>query len=76
MPRLAADTCGRMTEAASTMMIPPVRPDRKRQAKNQANDTGVELAKKERVASSIITRNARTAPIRVAKARAASAPAR
>ncbi len=76
MPRLAGEVCGRITDAASTMMIPPVSPDRKRQAKNQVNDTGAELAKKESVASSIMARSALTAPMRVATARAATAPAR
>lgn len=76
MPRRAAEICGRMTDAASTMMMPPVRPARKRHAKNQLNDKGAELAKKERVAIDIIALNARTVPMRVASARAASAPAR
>ena len=36
MPRLAGEVCGSTTEAASTMMMPPERPARKRQAKNQS----------------------------------------
>ena len=65
MPRRAGEVYGRMTDAASTMMMPPVRPESKRQAKNQLKDTGAELAKNERVASSIINRSAGTAPMRV-----------
>jgi hypothetical protein len=76
MPRFAGEVCGRIVEAASTMMTPPARPDRKRQTKNQVNETGAEHAKQESVARTIITRKAHVGPIRAATARASNAPAR
>ena len=76
MPRLAGEVCGSTTEAASTMMTPPERPARKRQPKNQRNDTGAEEAKQVRVASTIMPRSDRVAPMRAAIGRASKAPAR
>lgn len=58
------------------MMTPPVRPARKRQAKNQGNETGVDDAKNASVASTIIARNDAAAPKRAAAVRASNAPAR
>src|SRR4029078_5620766 len=37
-PRLPGAVCGKMVEAASTMITPPLNPARKRHPKNQMND--------------------------------------
>ena len=58
------------------MMMPPVRPARNRQTKNQMNDTGTEQAKHDSVASTIIARSAALRPCRAAIGRASNAPAR
>jgi len=49
---------GRMVEAASTMITPPLNPATNRQPKNQMNDTGAEQAKAQRQASAIVPRSA------------------
>src|SRR4029077_8451142 len=42
-PRLPGATCGKMVDAAKTMITPPVSPATKRQPKNQMNEIGTEL---------------------------------
>ncbi len=68
-PRLPGVTCGRMVEAAKTMITPPVTPARNRQPKNQMNENGTEQAKQHSEARTIIPRNDRTAPNRVPSSR-------
>ena len=75
-PRRAAGTCGSTVGGARTIRVPPARPARKRQRKNQRKDSGVAQPKKAPVASSIMPRSTRAAGRRAARWRAATAPTR
>src|SRR5690348_6417540 len=76
MPRRLAGIAASTVGAASTISTPPVPPDRNRQAKNHAKLTGAAQANRLAQVSSIAFRKVVTAPKRVARTRAPSAPAR
>jgi len=76
MPRRAVGTWASTVGAASTISTPPARPAEKRQAENQANDSGAAQARNAAVASSIMARSTTLRRRRAASGRADSAPAR
>src|SRR4051794_9031044 len=76
MPRRVGGIAAITVGAASAISTPPVPPDRKRQAKNQAKLTGKAQANRLAAVSSIAACTVATAPKRAARARAPSAPAR
>ncbi|MNF93771.1 hypothetical protein D3C84_764570 [compost metagenome] len=75
-PRREAGTCARTVGAASTISAPPAVPERKRQAKNHAKDTGQAQAKNARLASNIIALRVNAVEVLAAKDRPEIAPAR
>src|SRR3954470_23070683 len=76
MPRRPGGIAAITVGAASAISTPPVPPDRKRQAKNQAKLTGTAQANRLAQVSSIAACKVATAPKRALRARAPSAPAR
>jgi len=75
-PRRDSGMCGSTVGAASTMIPAPAKPETKRQTKNQAKLNGKALAKKARLATTIITRSNAALSKRAASLPASSAPAR
>ncbi|MNL24405.1 hypothetical protein D3C87_1458360 [compost metagenome] len=75
-PRREGGTCASTVGAARTIKAPPATPERNRQAKNQAKDTGHAQAKNAMLASSIIARRVNRVEVFDASERPKRAPAR
>lgn len=75
-PRREGATCESTVGAARTIRTPPAKPEARRQAKNQANETGNAQAKNATDASSIIVRIKEAAELSLSMGCASKAPAK